>query len=85
VLLLDDVHWADGASVEVIAHISRRFRGPLLVVLAFRHPPARLFRAVRIAARGGAGSRLALSALSPDEADILAGPHLDSGAKAALY
>src|SRR5215831_2828423 len=27
VVALDDVHWADAASVEVIAHLLRRFRG----------------------------------------------------------
>lgn len=59
VLLLDDLHWADGASIEVIAHISRR-RGPLLVALAFRHAPARLAWALDPAARGGFGSRLEL-------------------------
>jgi hypothetical protein len=29
-LALDDVHWADAASVEVLTHLLRRFRGPLL-------------------------------------------------------
>src|SRR5262245_52424787 len=41
-LALDDVHWADAASVEVLAHILRRFRGPLLVAVAFRRAPSSL-------------------------------------------
>ena len=39
-LALDDVHWADAASVEVLTHLLRRFRGPLLTALAYRQPPA---------------------------------------------
>ncbi len=85
VLLLDDVHWADGASIEVIAHISRRFRGPLLGVLAFRHPPARLARALDTAARSGFGSRLALDPLTYEEAQTLIGARVDAAAQAALY
>jgi predicted ATPase len=45
-LALDDVHWADPASFDVIAHLLRRFRGPLLVALAFRQTPARLASAL---------------------------------------
>jgi predicted ATPase len=85
VLLLDDVHWADGASIEVIAHISRRFRGPLLGVLAFRQAPGRLARALETAARGGFGSRLPLIPLTAEEAQRLIGPDYDAPTQAALY
>jgi predicted ATPase len=52
-LALDDVHWADAASVEVIGHLVRRFRGPLLGAFAFRRPPERLAAALVAAERGG--------------------------------
>jgi len=85
VLLLDDVHWADGASIEVIAHISRRFRGPLLAGFAFRQAPARLASALHAAARAGFGSRLDLVPLTAEEAEALIGPAFDPATRAALY
>lgn len=85
VLILDDVHWADGASIDVIAHISRRFRGPLLAAFAFRHPPARLAAALHMAARRGFGSRIELTPLSAEEADALIGAGVDRTTRTALY
>ena len=36
-LMLDDVHWADDASLELIAHLVRRPPpGPVMIALAFR-------------------------------------------------
>ena len=85
VLALDDVHWADGASIEVIAHLSRRFRGPLLGAFAFRQPPGRLAAALDTAARGGFGSRLEPAPLTSEEAQALIGPDFDAASRAALY
>ena len=85
VLLLDDVHWADGASIEVIAHISRRFRGPLLTGFAFRQAPARLAFALHAAARDGYGSRLELAPLTAEEAEAVIGPGFDPATRATLY
>jgi predicted ATPase len=39
-VFLGDVHWADAASVELIGHLVRRFRGPLLGAFAFQRTPA---------------------------------------------
>ena len=55
-LALDDVHWADAASVEVLTHLLRRFHGPLLTAVAYRQPPARLRSALEAAARSGFGT-----------------------------
>jgi predicted ATPase len=55
-LFLDDVHWADAASVQLIGHLVRRFRGPLLGAFAFRRPPAWLAAAFDAAERGGFGT-----------------------------
>ncbi len=57
VLALDDVHWADAASVEVLAHLWRRFRGPLLTAAAYRPTATRLLATLEAAARTGAGTR----------------------------
>jgi ATP/maltotriose-dependent transcriptional regulator MalT len=85
VLTLDDVHWADPASIEVIAHLIRRFRGPLLAVLAWRQAPAQLAAALDTAMREGAGSTLELAPLSPGEAEALLDPAIDPATRAALY
>ena len=49
-LVLDDVHWADTASLELIAHLTRRPPDATLLVLAYRKPP-RALRGERIVAR----------------------------------
>ena len=84
-LALDDVHWADAASVEVMAHLLRRFRGPLLMAVAYRHAPARLIAALDGSERAGLGSRLELVPLSSEEAQQLIGKDLDRATRAALY
>lgn len=84
-LALDDVHWADPESLDVIAHLLRRFRGPLLVALASRSTPARLAAAVEEAALLGVGTRLDLGPLTADEAQELVGPELERTTYGALY
>jgi DNA-binding CsgD family transcriptional regulator len=85
VLALDDVHWADAASIEVLAHLLRRFRGPLLTALAYRQPPARLISALEAATRGGFGTRLELTPLSTEDAQQLIGDELDDSTRAVIY
>lgn len=84
-LALDDVHWADPASVDVIAHLLRRFNGPLLIALALRHTPAPLVRELEEAVRMGEGIRLDLRPLTSIEARALIDPELDATTRAALY
>lgn len=85
VLALDDIHWADAASIEVLAHLLRRFRGPLLTALAYRQPPARLISALEAATRGGFGTRLELTPLGTEDAQQLIGEELDDSIRAAIY
>jgi predicted ATPase len=85
VVALDDVHWADPASTEVIAHVMRRFRGPLLGAFAVRQAPPRLVAAFETAAREGFGSELAVAPLTLDEARALIGPGFDALAGERLY
>jgi DNA-binding CsgD family transcriptional regulator len=77
VLLLDDVHWADPASVEAIAHLLRRppSAGALLA-LSFRAGQASsvMTDALQGAARETSAEQLTLGTLTEDEAaDLLAG------------
>jgi DNA-binding CsgD family transcriptional regulator len=84
-LALDDVHWADAASVEMLAHLLRRFRGPGLMAVAYRQAPSRLAAALEGAARAGRGSRLEPALLTAEEAGRLVGADIDDTTRAMLY
>ena len=85
VLALDDVHWADPASVDVIAHLLRRFRGPLLMAVAFRPRASRLLAVLDGTTRAGLGTRLEVEPLTSDEAHSLIGRDIDDTTRATLY
>jgi len=84
-LALDDVHWADAASFDLIAHLLRRFRGPLLMALAMRQTPQRLAGSFEEATRAGFGTRLDLGPLTLEEAQELIDPELDVATRTELY
>jgi DNA-binding CsgD family transcriptional regulator len=84
-LALDDIHWADPESFDVISHLLRRFRGPLLMALAFRQTPARLAGAFEEATRAGFGTRFDLAPLSSSEARALVGREVDAVTWATMY
>ena len=84
-IALDDVHWADPATCEVIAHLMRRFRGSLLMALAVRHTPSPLAGLLEDAIRASQGARLDLGPLSKAEAQALMDPDLDAPTRDALY
>src|SRR4051794_520468 len=83
VLVLDDLHWSDGASLELIASLVRRgTSAPVLLVLSLRpgQAPERLTGA--LAAPGVV--RLALGHLTEEQAGaLLAG--VDEASAAAIY
>jgi DNA-binding CsgD family transcriptional regulator len=88
VLALDDLHWADDASLELVAHLLRHPpRRGVLLVLAFRPAPARpaLVGALAAAAREGAVAELPLDALTRDEADALFAADVPAAARDALF
>src|SRR5215467_9914589 len=85
VVALDDVHWADAASVEVIAHLLRRFHGPVLGVLAARQRPALLAAVLDEATRRGFGGRIELAPLTAVQAEALMEPGLHADERAILY
>lgn len=72
VLFLDDLHWGDEASVDMLTYLVRRLRGRRLLVLATWRSdqvPAghRLSRLLAEARREGLGSVIALSRLGRDD------------------
>jgi DNA-binding CsgD family transcriptional regulator len=81
VLVLDDLHWADPASIELLGALLRRPpSAPVLLALAIRprHVHERLSGALERAWRADQISRIELGALSAEEARELLGDRVDS-------
>jgi ATP/maltotriose-dependent transcriptional regulator MalT len=88
VLVLDDVHWADPGSVELVGALLRRPpSAPVLMALAVRprQVPDRLSSALERARRAGTLARLELGALTLDEACELLGTARDRASASVLY
>lgn len=88
VLVLDDVHWADPASVELLGALLRRPpQARVLLALAVRPRQARgrLNAALENARHAGTLDQLVLGPLSAAEADELIGDSIDSSAARTLY
>ncbi|MDW5597799.1 BREX system ATP-binding domain-containing protein, partial [Conexibacter stalactiti] len=84
VIVLDDVHWADDASLEVIASVLRRPPAArVLLALAFRSGEASRRLEVALAAAGVV--RLGLRPLSEPESHRLLGDRVAGPARDALY
>ncbi len=88
VLVLDDLHWADSASVELVGALLRR-RPAAAVFLALavrpRQVPERLSAALERAYRTETLTRIELGALSPEEARQLLGDAVDRADANVLY
>ena len=88
VLVLDDLHWADPASVELLGGLLRRPPdAAVLVAIGFRprQAPDRMLAALERAHRTGSLLRVEVAALTLDEARELLGETVDDAAAAALY
>jgi ATP/maltotriose-dependent transcriptional regulator MalT len=88
VLVLDDLHWADDASLEALAHLLRRpARGPLVLALALRPAPIRplLTGALHGAERDGTVQERRLQALTREEAEALLGDELPGAVRGEIY
>ena len=88
VLALDDVHWADPASIELIGHLMRHPpTAPVLLALTLRphQAPARLLSLLERAARDGQARRIDLGPLSWQDAEALLDEQPDAERRTALY
>jgi len=88
VLVLDDVHWADPASVELLGALLRRPPdAAVLIAVAVRphQAPRRLAAALERAHRGGGLARVGVGALTRVEAAELLGEAVGDAAATALY
>lgn len=88
VLALDDLHWADAASVELISYLLRRPpRRRVLAVMAFRPAqlPKRLVPVIEASTRESRVVRLDLDPLTPEEARGLLDPGLPRPVSDELY
>jgi DNA-binding CsgD family transcriptional regulator/tetratricopeptide (TPR) repeat protein len=88
VLLLDDLHWADSASVELLGALLRRPpAAPVLLGIALRPRQAgeRLAAALERAAADGLLTRLDLAGLTLDDSRRLLGPEVDGALVPSLH
>ncbi|WP_163511041.1 helix-turn-helix transcriptional regulator [Fodinicola acaciae] len=86
VLTLDDVHWADPASIELLEHLRRHPpRAPLLLVTAYRpsQVPARLVASM--AGENAGLTRLELGPLSVTDVSQLLGPDVSPARGRVLH
>ncbi|WP_270044850.1 helix-turn-helix transcriptional regulator [Solirubrobacter ginsenosidimutans] len=88
VIVLDDLHWADDASLELVAHLLRRPpRGRVALALAFRPAPVRplLATALATAERDGSVIEHSLGALSFADAETLLGAEIPGPVRGEIY
>jgi ATP/maltotriose-dependent transcriptional regulator MalT len=88
VLALDDLHWADQATVELLSFLLRRPpRGEVALVLAFREgqAPDRLAAALDDARRRGDLLELALAPLTGEQSAALLGQGVEGTEAARLH
>src|SRR3954470_18120722 len=88
VVVLDDLHWADDASLELVAHLLRRPpRGRAGLALAFRPAPVRplLATALATAERDGSVIERPLGALSFADAETLLGTDIPGPVRGEIY
>src|ERR671914_1483628 len=87
-LVLDDLHWSDPASVELVgALLNRPPVAPVLLAIAVRprQMPERLAASLEHANRAGTLTRLELNALTRDESNELLGDTANGGKATDLY
>ena len=88
VLILDDVHWADSASIELIGALLRRPPSAAVLLAVAARPrqlPDRLAAALERAHRGGTLTRIELGGLAREDAAQLLGAQLDEDTARVLY
>ena len=82
VLILDDLHWADESTIELLDHLVRHPpRGRILIAGAYRPAQA----SVRLAALAETAVRIPVGPLSEAEVGRLLGPGVTRSQRTALY
>ncbi|MFG2000768.1 AAA family ATPase [Spirillospora sp. NPDC048911] len=79
VLILDDVHWADDATIELLDHLARHPpRASILIAVAYRPAQAapRLAALVQVAVATGGGDQIVVRPLTEAEVAQLLGPEV---------
>ncbi|WP_067480850.1 helix-turn-helix transcriptional regulator [Actinomadura hibisca] len=79
VLVLDDLHWADDATIELLDHLVRHPpRARVLIACAYRpaQAAARLAGLVHASVQGGCGHRVPIEPLTEPEVAELLGPRV---------
>lgn len=89
VVALDDLHWADDASLELVAHLLRRpVRESVLIVLAFRAGQIPLWLAALLsssATHDALVSTIAVKPLSASQSGVLLGDDVTAADHARLF
>ncbi|NUM45423.1 MAG: AAA family ATPase, partial [Anaerolineales bacterium] len=88
ILFLDDLQWADSASVELLSYLVRRLTDfPLLIIVAWRKEgdTQRLDTLLSESQRAGLGTKMTLGRLTPEEVAELATGVLASEHLPTLY
>jgi ATP/maltotriose-dependent transcriptional regulator MalT len=82
VLILDDLHWSDEASIELLDHLVRHPpRGRMLIVVAYRPAQA----SARLAALMEAAPRIAVGPLNEAEVEEFLGPKINRTRRRELF
>jgi predicted ATPase len=82
VLILDDLHWADEATIELLDYLVRHPpRGPVLIVVAYRPAQA----SPRLAALMQAARPIAVTPLNEAEVEEFLGPGVNRTRREALF
>ncbi|MFD0903493.1 ATP-binding protein, partial [Actinomadura sediminis] len=86
VLILDDLHWADDATIELLDHLVRHPpRARVLVAAAYRPAQASPRLAALVDAAGPHGTRMPVDPLSRGEVEEFLGPRVSAARCESLY
>lgn len=86
VLILDDLHWADDATIELLDHLVRHPpRARVLLAVAYRPAQASPRLAALVDAAGPQGARVAVDPLSQSEVREFLGPDVGRARCEALF
>jgi DNA-binding CsgD family transcriptional regulator len=84
VLILDDVHWADDSSIELLDHLARHPpRGRVLLAVAYR--PAQVSPRLAALVESGDGRHVPVTPFTEEEVAEFLGPQVNRARRRVLY